>query len=100
MPVIKPRTGRRTQVRHITRLWSENEEALFAYAHFIHETPAYLLNELIEKKLITDPQFKVWRAEHPESYVPARRAKNGEGESGRVPTRHERAAATVLPASV
>jgi hypothetical protein len=70
MPLIKPRTTRTTLVRHITQLYAENHEELCAYAKFINESPAYVLNALIET-LQKDPDYKDWRAKHPESCVPA-----------------------------
>jgi hypothetical protein len=69
MPLIKPRTTRTTLVRHITQLFTENHEELYAYAQFIHESSAYVLNELVET-LKKDADFRAWRADHPASYVP------------------------------
>ena len=37
MPAIKPRTTQKHFVRHITRLYRENNETLFSYAAFIGE---------------------------------------------------------------
>ena len=70
MPVIKPRTRGKQLVRHITRLDRENNETLYAYAHFLGEPTEYVLNQLIESVLAKDKDFVVWRAQHPESYVP------------------------------
>jgi hypothetical protein len=70
MPLIKPRTERTTTVRHITKLWTENAEQLYAYAAFIGESPAYVLNALIDQ-LKADKDFKVWRADHSGSFMPA-----------------------------
>ncbi len=70
MPLIKPRTERTKFVRHITQLYLENQEELYAYAAFIGESPAYILNALIDT-LKKDPDYRVWRSAHPESCVPA-----------------------------
>ena len=70
MPVIKPRTTQKQFVRHITRLYRENNELLFAYAKFIAEPTEYVLNQLVESVLGRDKDFQTWRAEHPESCVP------------------------------
>jgi hypothetical protein len=40
MPAIKPRTTQKHLVRHITRLYRENNETLFAYSTFIGERPS------------------------------------------------------------
>ena len=72
MPIIKPRTRGKQMVRHIARLDVENNEVLFAYAQFLGEPPDYVLNQLIESYLAKDKDFLAWRAEHPESFVPAR----------------------------
>ena len=37
MSVIKPRTRGKQLVRHITRLDRENNETLYAHAHFLGE---------------------------------------------------------------
>ena len=72
MPVIKPRTRGKEIVRHITRLDRENHELLYAYAQFLGEPAEYVLNQLIETVLgKKDKEFLAWRAEHPESFVPA-----------------------------
>ena len=70
MPVIKPRTRGKQLVRHITRLDRENNETLYAYAHFLSEPTEYVINQLIESVLAKDKEFLAWRAEHSESYVP------------------------------
>ena len=70
MPVIKPRTRGKQLVRHITRFDRENNETLYAYAHFLSEPTEYVLNQLIESVLAKDKEFLAWRAEHSESYVP------------------------------
>src|SRR5438094_10045725 len=71
MPLIKPRTRGKQLVKHITRLDRENNETLYAYAHFLGEPTDYVLNQLIEAVLGKDKEFVTWRADHPESYVPA-----------------------------
>jgi hypothetical protein len=70
MPLIKPRTRGKQMVRHITRLDRENNETLYAYAHFLGEPTEYVLNQVIDTVLGKDKEFLAWRAEHPESYVP------------------------------
>lgn len=70
MPVIKPRTRGKQVVRHITRLDRENNETLYAYAHFLGEPTEYVVNQLVESVLAKDKEFVAWRAEHPESFVP------------------------------
>lgn len=70
MPAIKPRTTQKHHVRHITRLYRENNETLFAYAKFISEPTEYVVNQLIETVLARDRDFQGWRQQHPESHVP------------------------------
>ena len=70
MPLIKPRTRGKQLVRHITRLDRENNETLFAYAHFLGEPTDYVLNQLIDTVLAKDKEFLAWRTEHPQSHVP------------------------------
>lgn len=70
MPVIKPRTRGKQIVRHITRLDHENNETLFAYAHFLGESTDYVLNQLVDSVLAKDKDFVAWRTEHPDSCVP------------------------------
>jgi len=69
MPLIQPRTVRTKLVRHITQLFSENQEELYAYATFIREPTAYVINALIES-LKKDTEYKTWRAAHSQSFVP------------------------------
>ena len=71
MPLIPPRTTRTKVVRHITQLYQENNEELFAYAQFIGESTAYVLNGLIERLQKEDKEYREWRAEHKGSFVPA-----------------------------
>ncbi|HKC40881.1 MAG TPA: hypothetical protein VKC15_15180 [Gemmatimonadales bacterium] len=70
MPLIKPRTRGKQFVRLITRLDRENNETLYAYAHFIGESAEYVLNQLVEAVLAKDKEFVAWRADHPDSSVP------------------------------
>ncbi len=70
MPAIKPRTERRETVRHITQLFREDQEELYAYAAFIKDTTAYVLTQLIDTVLRKDGDYRRWRAEHPQSFVP------------------------------
>ena len=70
MPAIKPRTTQKHLVRHITRLFRENNETLFAYAKFIGEPTEYVLNQLVETVLARDKDFQAWRGENPGSHVP------------------------------
>ena len=65
MPAIKPRTTQKHFVRHITRLYRENNETLFAYAAFIGESTEYVLNQLVETVLAKDRDFQAWRATIP-----------------------------------
>lgn len=76
MPLIKPRTTQKHFVRHITRLYRENNELLFAYAQFIGEPTEYVLNQLIDTVLAKDREFQQWRTDHPETVVPARRPRH------------------------
>ena len=75
MPLIKPRTRGKQLVKHRTRLDSENNETLYAYAHFLGESPEYVLNQVIDTVLAKDKAFLQWRAMHPGSFVPCATAK-------------------------
>jgi len=70
MPLIPKRTTRTKVVRHITQLYLENNEELYAYAQFIGEPTAYVLNALIERLQRDDKDYREWRAENKESFVP------------------------------
>ena len=70
MTVIKPRTRGKHVVQQWTRLDQENRETLHAYAAFIGEDAEYVLNQVIERVLGKDKDFRKWRAQHQESYVP------------------------------
>ena len=70
MPLIKPRTRGKQLVKHRTRLDRENNETLYAYAHFLGESTEYVLNQVIDTVLAKDKEFLQWRATHPDSFVP------------------------------
>jgi hypothetical protein len=70
MSLIKPRIRGKQFVQYRARLERENHETLHAYAVFIGEDPAYVLNELIDSVLAKDRDFVKWRGEHPESFAP------------------------------
>ena len=74
MPLIKPRTRGKQLVKHRTRLDRENNETLYAYAHFLGESPEYVLNQLIDTVLARDKEYVQWRAAHQHSFVPGSRA--------------------------
>ena len=102
MPAIKPRTTQKHFVRHITRLYRENHETLFAYAAFIAEPTDYVLNQLVETVLARDRDFQTWRQAHPGPHVPtpggrrsgayrpAPSARSQPPESRPAPAGHER----------
>lgn len=83
MPIINARTRGKRFLRFVSSLEDENLEALHAYAAFIGEPPNYVLNQLIDTVLATDADYRAWRAQHPESFVPPRQ--------GRVQRRRRRA---------
>lgn len=70
MPLIKPRTRGKQLVKHRTRLDSENNETLYAYAQFLGESTEYVLNQVIDTVLARDKEFVKWRESHQGSYVP------------------------------
>lgn len=70
MPLIKPRVRGKQLVKHRTRLDRENNETLYAYAHFLGESTEYVLNQVIDTVLAKDKEFVQWRADHPQSFVP------------------------------
>jgi hypothetical protein len=70
MSLIKPRTRGKQFVQYRTRLDRENHETLHAYAAFLGEDAAYVLNELIDTVLAKDKEFITWRAEHPQKFAP------------------------------
>ena len=79
MPAIKPRTTQKHLVRHITRMYRENNETLFSYAAFIGESTEYVLNQLVETVLAKDRDFQAWRVDHAGTHVP----KPGSRRNGR-----------------
>ena len=83
MPFIKPRTRGKQLVKHRTRLDRENNETLYAYAHFLGESPEYVLNQLIDTVLARDKEFVKWRGTHQNSFVPGARAHGRPGASNR-----------------
>jgi hypothetical protein len=84
MPLIKPRTRGKQLVKHRTRLDRENNETLYAYAHFLGESTEYVLNEMIDSVLARDKEFVQWRAAHPQSFVPRPAGKGRGSRSGAV----------------
>jgi hypothetical protein len=70
MPAIKPRTKQKHLVRHITQLFRENNDTLFAYATFIGESTGYVLNELVATVLAKDRDFLMWLETHPGPHTP------------------------------
>lgn len=97
MPLIKPRTVRTKLVRHITQLFAENQEELHAYAKFIGEPTAYVLNELIET-LKKDVDYKTWRTQHTGSFLPIPgKAKRSPTPSSLARTSAGRAGLSTLP---
>src|SRR5687767_14314594 len=72
MPLIKPRTRGKQLIKHRTRLDRENNETLYAYAHFLGESTEYVLNEIINTVLAKDKEYLQWRSAHPQSFVPPR----------------------------
>ena len=71
MPIIKPRTRGKQFVHYHARLDRENHETLCAYAAFIGEEHAYVVNAVIDTVLAKDKEFAAWRADHPQSFAPA-----------------------------
>ena len=97
MPVIKPRTTQKQLVRHITRLYRENNETLFAYAKFICEPTEYVLNQLVETVLWKDKDFQAWREENPASCVPTPEARK-RARGARPTSSHSQAPTAAAPA--
>ena len=93
MPFIKPRTRGKQLVKHRTRLDRENNETPYAYAHFLGESPEYVLNQLIDTVLTRDKEFVQWRAAHQHSFVPGARAH------GQPHTSTRRAGHPIVPVS-
>lgn len=86
MPLIKPRTRGKQLVRHRTRLDRENNETLYAYAHFLGESVEYVLNQLIDTVLARDKEYVQWRATNQASFVPGARPQ--ERRAGGTPRAH------------
>jgi hypothetical protein len=82
MPLIKPRTRGKQLIKHRTRLDRENNETLYAYAHFLGESTEYVLNEMIDSVLGRDKEFVQWRSSHPQSFVPRPTGKGRRPRSG------------------
>lgn len=102
MPLIKPRTRGKQLVKHRTRLDRENNETLYAYAHFLGESPEYVLNQLIDTLLARDKEFVQWRAEHDGSFVPGSKShgrRNGAAKRGTHHAAHAAGEHTALAAS-
>jgi hypothetical protein len=99
MPIIKPRTSQKHFVRHITRLYTENNETLFAYSEFIQEPTEYILNQLIDTVLTKDREFQQWRIEHSESFVKKRDA-SAEPQQPRRTRRARNASPTDAPSEL
>ena len=99
MPAIKPRTTQKHHVRHITRLYRENNETLFAYAKFIAEPTEYVVNQLIETVLARDRDFQAWRQQHPESHVPNKATRATAAARPALPARGGRNDTAVAPAA-
>jgi hypothetical protein len=98
MSLIKPRTRGKQFVQYRTRLEHQNHETLHAYAAFIGEDPAYVLNELIDSVLAKDKDFLKWRTDHPQSCAPralAARALHPRDRDGRPPRGPALGASTV-----
>lgn len=78
MPLIKPRTRGKQLVKHRTRLDSENNETLYAYAQFLGESTEYVLNQVIDTVLARDKEFVKWRESHQGSFVPRAQDRHGQ----------------------
>ena len=48
---------------------------MFAYAHFLGESPEYVLNQLIDTVLARDKEFVQWRAAHTTSFLPGAKSR-------------------------
>ena len=88
MPLIKPRTRGKQLVKHRTRLDRENNETLYAYAHFLGESPEYVLNQLIDTLLARDKEFVQWRADNQGSFVPGSKSHGRRNSAARRSTHH------------
>ncbi len=97
MSLIKPRTRGKQLVKHRTRLDRENNETLYAYAHFLGESTEYVLNQVVDTVLAKDKDFVQWRAIHAESFVP-RPAGRRRGPRANFSRREQSAAVRPEPA--
>jgi hypothetical protein len=88
MTLIKPRTRGKQLVKHRTRLDRENNETLYAYAHFLGESPEYVLNQLIDTLLARDKEFVQWRAENQDSFVPGGKSHGRRNAAAKRSTHH------------
>ena len=66
MSVIEARTRGKRLVKHNLRLDEQNQETLYAYAHFLGESTEYVVTQLIDTVLAKDKEFLRWRADHPQ----------------------------------
>ena len=82
MSLIKPRTRGKQLVKHRTRLDRENNETLYAYAHFLGESTEYVLNQVIDTVLARDKEFVHWRESHQGSYVPHAHTRSRRASAG------------------
>lgn len=87
MSLIKPRTRGKQLVKHRTRLDRENNETLYAYAHFLGESTEYVLNQVIDTVLARDKEFVHWRESHQSSFVPG--ARDGPNKTAGVTRRSQ-----------
>jgi hypothetical protein len=82
MPLIMPRVRDKQVAQHRTRLDRENNETLYAYAHFPGESAEYVLNEVIDTVFARDKEFVQWRALHSQSFVPPPAGRQRPSRSG------------------
>jgi hypothetical protein len=77
--------ARQTAREASDQLDRENNETFYAYAHFLGESPEYVLNQLIDTVLARDKEFVQWRATHQHSFVAGSRGhawRNGSDRRG------------------
>lgn len=70
MPIIGANQRGKHLVPFVGNLALENNETLYAYAHFISKPPEFVLNRLISTVLAMDPDYCEWRNQHRESFTP------------------------------
>ncbi len=98
MALIKARTARRETVRHITQLFRENQEELYAYATFIEDTPAYVLTQLIDTVSERTTRIPEVACRTTQSFVPVPGQKNAhQRPSAHARTSAGRAGLQVMP---